>query len=62
MRRKLDAHAVAQRLATLKAMAFAGTVADRIEELRALDDLTRYLHDSATPLLRGDEARRPKAK
>jgi hypothetical protein len=43
-------------------MAFAGTVADRIEELRALDDLTRYLHDSATPLLRGDEARRPKAK
>ena len=30
--------------------AFAGAVAQRLEELRALDDLTRYLH--AGPLAR----------
>jgi hypothetical protein len=59
MRRRLDPDAVATRLARLKAMAFASSVADRLEELRALDDLTRYLHDRAMPLLRGKKGRRP---
>lgn len=57
MRRELDPEAVARRLAKLAAMDFARVVANRLEELRALDHLTRYLHDWATPQLRGNDSK-----
>jgi hypothetical protein len=67
MTRDLDPRAVAQRLARLaelyvpesveegrarlRADAFPAAVAARLEELRALDDLVRYLHAHVTPAL-----------
>lgn len=45
MKRELDPRDVARRLETLAKLSFAANVASRLEELRALDQLTRYLHE-----------------